>query len=154
VRDPAHHEDHVERPVADDLIRDVDLAAARVVSRRRGESARASGVGRPRPGQRFEPVAAARDGLDELLTAAQHAPQSVDVLREVALVHELPGPDLAQQLLLRDQSAAPPDEHEEHIERLLRERDGHAVSQERALRHIHAERAELVGVGLCHLRTN
>ena len=31
VRDPAHDEDEVERPVADDLIGDVDVAAARVM---------------------------------------------------------------------------------------------------------------------------
>jgi hypothetical protein len=31
VRDEARHEDEVERPIADDLVRDVDLTALRVV---------------------------------------------------------------------------------------------------------------------------
>ena len=33
MRDPPHHEHEVDRSVADDLIRDVDVAAVRVVGR-------------------------------------------------------------------------------------------------------------------------
>ena len=52
VRHPSHDKDDVERAVADDLVGDVDVAAARVTDLRDGRSWRGHDAGDSDPGRR------------------------------------------------------------------------------------------------------
>ena len=171
VRDPAHDEDEVERPVADDLIGDVDLAAARV--HRLGRPPSVLGVERgrrlaPEVKQRqFEPggrrgaghldIHARRGavgGFADLGDEAIAAPgDGLDVLLPAALLAQsLPQRgDVLRQVVLLDEAVGPDLPHQlllaEHVAAVLHQRE-QGVESLRRQRHGTplAEQDALIGV--------
>ena len=152
VRHPSHHEDEVDRSAAADLIRDVDVAAPRVLDRSGQDR---GGIGdrrrtRSRGGGRLrdagdEPVAAPVRRLDEawrLRVVAERAPDFADADLQRAVGHERIRPERVEQLGLLDQAARPRREILEQRQRLGRQGDGARLSVELSAGGIEPETIE------------
>ena len=150
------------RAVADHLIRDVDVAAPGVVRGRRATApTRATaavdgGVPR-RPAarrqrrlvttvdRRDEAVAAAMRGLDEarrLRVVAKRAADLAHADLERGIADEHPGPDGVHELVLGHQPAGVLGQVLQHAERFRRQRDRHAVMEQRGAPEVQGKVAE------------
>ena len=79
-----------------------------------------------------------------MLVIAERFPEREDVMREVGLLDEGPGPHPLHQLVLVDDAPRVLDEHEQHVEILGPERDELTMPQQDTLAAVEAERTEAV----------
>src|SRR5581483_1258664 len=105
-----------------------------------------------------EAVAAARDCLNinvAVRALAESLSEQVDILRQVAFVNHAVGPDQLHQIVFPEYLPTVPDQHEQRIHGLRRQRQRLAIAQQQAVRDINAECAEFVEVfeGIAHERS-
>jgi hypothetical protein len=162
MRDPSHHEYQVEGPLAEDLIRNVDVSAARIVRFRRLEriDGRRGVDGRLRrlnPGGcrlvRFrhrsdEAIAAAMDRLDELRRlriVGQHPADLADADLQGSVADEDPRPDPVEELVFRHEPARPLRQTLQDRKSFRGQREGLRPEPQGRIRDFEAEGTELDG---------
>jgi hypothetical protein len=75
---------------------------------------------------------------------AERLAQHEDVAAQVGLLHESVRPDCLHQVVFGDDLFAVADQNQKYLKGLRRERDGHALFQQRFSRRIDPKRAEFV----------
>ena len=154
MRHPSHDEDEIDGAVAEDLVGDVHVAAARVlngsgvstIGRNRGRCDRAASLSRRGLGDvGDEAVAAPMRGLDEprrMGVVAERSSDFADADLQRAVGDEHARPDGVEQLRFANQAARASGEVLQQRERFRRQRNRAGVSVELAAGRIDAKTIE------------
>ena len=170
MRDPAHHEDDVDRPVSHNLIGDVHVGALGVTDlgrpandlyprpavrswgrdggrRDRFGTGNGDSIDVEHPDLVGKPIPAAGNRLDVLTavrTLAERLAHERDVYCKVRFLDEGIGPDRFEKHVLLENPAGVANEERERVERLWRQGHVLAIARENTFLRVEAKRSEVV----------